>query len=142
HFEIEQTVSEVVWLLDSVARKHQVELKMSGPSAPTPVFLPEGEVKQVLYNLIRNAIQASSAGDRVEIHITAEREDVCIAVSDCGEGISEELLPLLFDPFFTTKAGEPGMGMGLGLSVSRSLVEAIGGAIDVETVIGKGSRFT
>lgn len=141
-FEIEQAVAEVAWLVGSVASKHQVELNTSCPATPTHVFLPEGEVKQVLYNLIRNAIQASSPGDQVDIHIAADEEEVRIAVSDRGEGIAEEALPRLFDPFFTTKADEPGMGMGLGLSVSRSLVEAMGGSIEVESVAGEGSRFT
>lgn len=141
-FEIDQMVAEVVWMLNSVARKFQVELDTTRPSgAYTYVFLPEGEVKQVLYNLIRNAIQASSAGDRVTIEIAAAEEDIRIVVSDNGEGIAAESLPRLFDPFFTTKSDQPGMGMGLGLSVSRSLVEAMGGTIEVETAVGEGSRF-
>jgi signal transduction histidine kinase len=65
-----------------------------------------------------------------------------VTVVDRGAGITTEILPNIFDPFFTTKVGEPNGGMGLGLSVSQSLVEAMGGSIVVESTIGTGSKFT
>src|SRR5437588_4768842 len=63
-------------------------------------------------------------------------------VADRGPGIPAEVLPRIFDPFFTTKMGSTQGGMGLGLSVSRSLVQAMGGRIDVQTAVGRGATFT
>ncbi|MCA9143073.1 MAG: PAS domain S-box protein [Planctomycetaceae bacterium] len=141
-FKLERTVTEIATLLDGVARNQQIQLKTDSVGNSLPVHLPEGEVKQILYNLIRNAIQASPAGETVTVRIKHTGSDVQVAVSDRGTGIADEVLPHIFDPFFTTKGGEPTSGMGLGLSVSRSLIEAMGGAIEVDSSVGNGSRFT
>jgi len=106
------------------------------------VFLPEGEVKQILYNVLRNAIQASPAGESVDVVLNAQEDEVSVSVSDCGPGISDEVAARMFDPFFTTKHGESESGMGLGLSVSRSLIEAMGGRIEVSKRNQGGTVFS
>jgi two-component system, sporulation sensor kinase C len=63
-------------------------------------------------------------------------------VEDQGPGLSEEVAQRMFDPFFTTKQADPDGGMGLGLSVSRSLIESMGGRIEVATRVGQGSIFS
>lgn len=143
-FEIERTLAEITTLLDGVARKQQIQLKTESIGRSIPVLLPEGEVKQILYNLIRNAIQASPAGETVAIRIQPGDGDseVQVTVADRGAGIADDVLPHIFEPFFTTKGGQPKSGMGLGLSVSRSLIEAMGGSIEVDSSVGIGSRFT
>ena len=141
-FDIKRTVAEVTTLLGGVARKQQIQLKTEFIEGSLPVFLPEGEVKQILYNLIRNAIQASPANDTVTIRIQRVGGEAHVTVVDRGSGIATEILPNIFDPFFTTKGGEPDGGMGLGLAVSQSLVEAMGGSIVVDSSIGNGGRFT
>lgn len=141
-FPLAQVLHEVVYLLDSTAKKRGVALKCEPPPDGTEVFLPEGEVKQVLYNLIRNAIQASPASATVEVSVTLQEDQVSVAVADRGVGITDEVAARMFDPFFTTKHGEAEPGMGLGLSVSRSLVEAMGGRIEVEQRTGGGTIFT
>lgn len=141
-FKIERTVAEIKTLLDGVARKRRILLETQPIGNVIVVLLPEGEVKQILYNLIRNAIQASPAGGTVTIRVERVGREVQVTVADRGAGIAEHVLPYIFDPFFSTKGGEPGSGMGLGLSVSRSLIEAMGGSIEVESSLGKGSRFT
>jgi signal transduction histidine kinase len=143
-FTMERLVGEVACLLDNVARSHQVRITTESTSAVTLVVLPEGEVKQILYNLIRNAIQASPRKETVVIRMERDGAEFRVAVVDSGEGISEDLLPHIFDPFFTTKGCESKseLGMGLGLSVSRSLIEAMGGSISVDTSPGEGSCFT
>jgi PAS domain S-box-containing protein len=141
-FEIERTIGEIATLLEGVARKQKIRLVTKSSGASIPVILPEGEVKQILYNLIRNAIQASPADETVTVCIQRAADEVLVTVTDHGEGIAEDVLPRIFDPFFTTKTGEPRTGMGLGLSVSRNLIEAMGGSIIVDTNVGQGSRFT
>lgn len=142
-FAVEQTIADVVTLLERTARQHQVSLNVeSANSERTNVLLPEGEVKQILYNLILNAIQASPAGEVVSIRIRIVSGEVHVTVSDQGQGISADVLPQIFDPFFSTRVSSHGAGMGLGLSVSRNLIESMGGSIVVETNPGSGSHFT
>ena len=99
-------------------------------------------MKQILYNLIQNAIQASPPGGRICVAVGAAHDELIVTVKDEGPGIAPETLPRIFDPFFTTKQGGSEGGMGLGLSVSRSLAEASGGRIDVESRPGCGSTFS
>ena len=141
-FAIERVVGEVAYLLENIARKHRVHLRCEPPSAPARVFLPEGEVKQVLFNLMSNAIQASPAGEEVTVTIGIEGPTVLVHVKDNGPGIPPEILPRIFEPFFTTKTSDPHAGMGLGLSVSANLVDAMGGRIEVTGGPTGGSIFT
>lgn len=96
------------------------------------------QLKQVILNLVVNAMDAMPGGGKLTIR-TAEQEGfVLITVQDEGMGIPAEKLPQVFDPFFTTKAH----GTGLGLSISHSIIESHGGTITVESDVGKFTRFT
>lgn len=75
------------------------------------------------------------------IRVSRELEEVSVEVQDDGAGISATILPRIFDPFFTTKHGEEESGMGLGLSVSQSLIESMGGRIEVESRQPQGTQF-
>ena len=138
---VEQIIGEVAYLLEHVAHKHQVKLVCELPEEPVLAWLVEGEVKQVLYNLIRNALQASAPGDTVTVSIASDESAVTVNVKDDGSGIPADVMPYIFDPFFSTKQGENQSGMGLGLSVSRSVIEAMGGQIEVSSTPGEGSLF-
>lgn len=141
-FKMERVVGEVVTLLERVARQQQVHLQANLEESCSTVVLPEGEVKQILYNLIRNAIQASETQQSVEVSIKETDKTTCVTVMDQGAGIATDVLPRIFEPFFSTKTGQPKGGMGLGLSVSQSLIEAMGGSIQVDSCPEEGSRFT
>jgi PAS domain S-box-containing protein len=140
-FSLPQAVREVVYLLDGTAKKRRVTLNCELGNQATEVTLPEGEVKQILYNLLRNAIQASPFDESVDVDVHEQTEEVTITVSDRGPGISKAVATRMFDPFFTTKHGESEPGMGLGLSVSRSLIESMGGRIEVSTRKHGGTVF-
>jgi len=140
-FSLSHTIGDVVALLGSVAQMHGVFLKYSPLQPQLMVQLPEDEVKQTLYNVIRNAIQASPKGESVEIGVKSTGTMVKVEVIDRGPGISQEIRSRIFEPFFSTKQGEQQAGMGLGLSVTRSLIDAMGGRVEVETEAGRGSRF-
>jgi signal transduction histidine kinase len=98
------------------------------------------EINQVLFNLLKNALQA--AGDQGHIIITtaADEKALHIRVSDTGPGISAENIGKLFDPFFTTR--EVGSGMGLGLFHAYAIVKTHGGTISVDSNPGAGATFT
>lgn len=150
---VEKMLNDVAYLLEPIAKEHQVAIEIESAKGPTHVRLPEGELKQIFFNLIRNAIQASSAGQKVHVQV-CELEElptgtpvesgsvdwVGIRVIDHGTGISDKVLPHIFEPFFTTKKKQR-EGMGLGLSVTQNLVESFGGRIEVQTNRGQGSTF-
>jgi C4-dicarboxylate-specific signal transduction histidine kinase len=78
----------------------------------------------------------------VDVDLKEQEDEVSVTVSDRGPGISDEVAARMFDPFFTTKHGESEPGMGLGLSVSRSLIEAMGGRIEVSNRKEGGTVFS
>ncbi len=106
------------------------------------LYVPRGDLLQVLLNLLNNAIDCSRDAGRITLILRVEPEMIRVAVSDEGAGIPPDILPHIFDPFYTTKMGNDQKNMGLGLSVSRSLVLAMGGTIDVETQPNRGSTFS
>ncbi|WP_339911322.1 two-component system sensor histidine kinase NtrB [Symmachiella dynata] len=144
-FDLCRVIASVVVLLEPMAEKSNVEVKsQSDRCVPdkelgaTEVVLRESELRQILLNVIRNAIQASPSSAVVQIDVTTTADLVTIAVSDQGKGISNEVAARMFEPFFSTKTGTR-QGMGLGLSVSRSLAEAMGGKIVIENERAKGA---
>lgn len=141
-FSMARVIGEVVYLLEATASKRGVILQWANIEDPLEVDLAEGGVKQILYNLIRNAIQASPSGDAVQIEAARSGLEIAVSVQDHGDGISEDVAQHMFDPFFTTKQAGPDGGMGLGLSVSGSLIESMGGRIEVVSQLGQGSKFT
>ncbi|TVP95251.1 MAG: PAS domain-containing sensor histidine kinase [Planctomycetaceae bacterium] len=140
-FDLGVVIREVLYFLTPLARDRQVRLENRCGTKPAPVELPEDEIKQVIYNLVRNAIQASPGGHLVEVHLADSSDHYRIDVTDQGTGISEQDLPAIFEPFFSTKGNDSGTGMGLGLSVSQAIIESLGGKIEVQTQVGRGSRF-
>jgi signal transduction histidine kinase len=103
----------------------------------------ESRLGQVILNLIVNAAQAMSEGnaDQNELRVSTRSKDdrLVIEIADTGTGIADEDLPKLFDPFFTTKG--PGAGTGLGLAICHKIVAELGGRIEVDTTVGKGTVF-
>jgi PAS domain S-box-containing protein len=141
-FSMTQILGEVSTLLSGVAKKKQVHLDCNVGTGGANVYLAEGEVRQILYNLIRNGVQASPKNATVSVRLSHDPKEVSVHVQDRGPGIPDEIRPRIFDPFFTTKHGSDEPGMGLGLSVSRSLIEAMGGRIEVISSKDKGATFS
>jgi signal transduction histidine kinase len=118
-----------------------------------PLHCHPGKINQVFLNLLTNAVQACAPCGTIEVrsryegppaacngdgHDGADGE-IVVEVEDNGCGICEEHLPHIFEPFFTTRL--VGQGMGLGLAVSYSIVRDHGGALEVESAVGRGSTF-
>ena len=118
------------------ARNVRMEVDKSTP-VPELEF-DNGQIHQVLLNLLLNAVQACSDGASVRVEFASDESWVRVSVVDTGKGIPPSVLPNIFRPFFTTK----GDGTGLGLSLARRIVEDHGGRIEAASELGKGSRFT
>ena len=101
------------------------------------------QLTQVLYNIIENSLQAMSDGGTLTITSKKSADEVELAIRDTGPGIPDDVVPHIFEPFFTTRGMSkvPGEGMGMGLSLSRSIMETLGGGISVRTIPGKGTTF-
>jgi signal transduction histidine kinase len=112
----------------------------SGAPAAVRMAVPPDALKQILFNLVQNAREATGGRDGVEIRVATVPGAVRLEVLDRGPGISEEALPQLFDPFFTTKHAVH--GVGLGLFVAEGLIRRYGGRMDASNrEDGPGARF-
>jgi signal transduction histidine kinase len=120
-----------------LAARTGVKLSLSMPDGPLTFEFDPDLVTVALSNLIQNAIQASKAGQEVELRITPAGEHVMIFVTDHGSGIQPEHLESVFNPFFTTKPG----GVGLGLAIVSKIADEHHGQIRVFSEPGSGTRF-
>jgi len=104
---------------------------------PIAVSIDVDQIKQVLVNLITNAIDALPRGGTIEVQALADSDRALIFVKDTGVGIPADLIKRIFDPFFSTKDA----GYGIGLALCQKIVENHRGTIDVESAPGKGTTF-
>ena len=111
-----------------------------GAGRPLVVDADPVRLRQVLDNLIANALTHAGSGGPVTVRVTATGDKVEIAVSDAGQGIPHEELAHIFQP--GVRLGADTTGSGLGLALSRAIVEAHGGTIAVDSIVGEGSTFT
>ena len=102
------------------------------------VVVDPGQMKQVLGNLVTNALQAMPDGGQLTIRVRRKQGKALFDVADTGHGMSAETVSKIFQPLFTTKA----KGIGLGLSVCQSLIQTNAGRIHVTSTLGQGSTFT
>jgi signal transduction histidine kinase len=99
-------------------------------------------LRQVLANLIENAVKYTAAGGRIDIDGAVEAGGVVLTVRDTGMGIAETDLPHVWDRLFRADASRSARGAGLGLSLVKAIVEAHGGRVGVTSRVGQGSAFT
>lgn len=140
-----ETVEEMVDFFDPTARAANIDIKAYVPPDLPPVPLDRDLFKQALLNLMLNAEQAMPAGGSLTIQascppLAASRASSTIELSliDTGQGMAPEVLAKVFRPFFSTKPG----GSGLGLPTVRRIVQAHRGTIEVQSEVGKGTKFT
>ena len=141
NYPVNKCIKEVISLLKSSCIERSVSIGFDEHSISNALELPDSILKQVLYNLIQNAIDASPRGQTIRITTAITDNILTIAVSDRGRGIPEELKDKIFEPFFTTKKLDEKSGLGLGLSVCKNITETIGGSLEFQTEEGYGTTF-
>jgi len=135
----ESTVQQLVQLvLDDLPQWDRVEVRGVAEIGHQRIRLPIQGLAQALRAVVQNALDASSADDAVRLRAACRASQLELLVEDSGHGMDAEILRRAGEPFFTTK--EPGKGMGLGLFLARSVVERLGGILQIESTAGAGTH--
>lgn len=139
------TVVSAVEVVTPAAQAKGIAMVMDLPEEDVSVVADPDRLQQVVWNLLSNAVKFTPKGGRVSVRLERRPSDVCISVSDNGEGIRRNVLPFLFEPFWQADASTKRRhgGLGLGLSIVRQLVVAHGGTVKADSEgEGKGATFT
>jgi two-component system NtrC family sensor kinase len=137
--DLNRVVAQAALVFEQRGRERGISFEVEPDASVGEVATDEVMLRQILDNLLSNALDAVADGGRVRVSTALDGARVRVEVGDDGHGITPEVLVRVFDPFFTTK--DPGRGSGLGLAISLTLAEALGGAITVESKPEKGSLF-
>lgn len=139
---LQPLAEECVALMQAQAAGAQVSVSCA-PVVGVTVQADRTRLKQVLLNLLSNGVKYNRAGGAVTLRARSDGARAAIEVADTGVGIAAEHLPRVFEPFHRGAHGQSAIeGTGIGLAVCKSLVELMGGSIEVQSATGKGSLFT
>lgn len=141
--DLEEVARPIVASFEPQAANKGVQLELI-PLRPVRVEADAGRLSQVFVNLIDNALRHTSAGGRIRIELDARDSDALLRVRDTGEGIPYRDLPHIFERFYVVDRSRTrgSSGAGLGLAIVKGIVDAHGGAISAESMLGRGTAFT
>lgn len=134
---LNDVVSETAALLQPELDNRQLQTRVKLARTLPSVSLDAAQIKQVLLNLIKNAMQAMTTGGALTLQTGESADGVWVSVADTGGGIPQEQINQIFQPFYTTKK----MGSGLGLMIVQRIVRDHGGRIELDSHVGKGTTF-
>jgi two-component system, NtrC family, C4-dicarboxylate transport sensor histidine kinase DctB len=140
--DINLAVNTAIQMLDYRARQIGADLQVQLAGEPLPVRVRDGAIRQVVVNLVQNALDAVEGQGRREVRVESHGGDewVEITVVDSGKGVAADMVDRMFQPFVTSKPA--GKGTGLGLFVARDLVEQAGGRLEIAGGASAGTRAT
>ncbi len=141
---ISKLLKPIVSAFHSLADSNRINLTLSGSGLKQRVYLDPEKMEKVMFNLLGNAFQFTSAGGEISVEVEADDQQVQIRVRDTGVGIPAQSLPYIFDRFHQADASSTRdkEGTGIGLSLVKELVELHRGTISAESVAGEGACFT
>ncbi len=135
-------IGDAIALLGQVNRPTQVTIRADLDRLPAEVAIPESVLRQSVYNLVQNAVEASPPGGVVTVRAHTTNGSFELRVRDQGPGIPAAIRPLLFQPFVSTKGRDLATGgMGIGLSLVHRSVKAVGGSIEILDPPEGGTEF-
>ncbi|MEE8364457.1 MAG: ATP-binding protein [Gammaproteobacteria bacterium] len=136
--DLNEIISAAVLVVNQSLQTEDIEIRLN--TEPVPGILAKSEeIQQVLFNIIRNGIQACGERGLLEIESRHVGEWVVVSISDTGAGIPADIEKKMFDPFFTTKG--PDEGQGLGLYIVQQIITRYGGSIELDRGCGTGATF-
>jgi signal transduction histidine kinase len=133
--------SAVEGLRDRLSEQ-RIEFTIDIPKDIGTFHVDEQRMRQILFNLVSNAVRFSNAGGRIRVEAARQEDWIVFNVVDDGVGIPEDVMPAIFQPFETRASQGRRGGAGLGLSIVKSLVELHGGGVDIRSEEGKGTTAT
>lgn len=137
--DLRELTAGVIEMVQHLGKYQDKNLELM-PGSPVIVDLSAQEIKQVVLNLITNALESVDTGGMVKVTVERDGDKVRVVVEDNGTGMTDEVLKHLFEPFFTRRRS--GQGTGLGLSITYRIVEEHDGSIEATSEgVGRGSRF-
>lgn len=142
--ELGPLIDECVRIVRPLAERAEVTIAQDGAPGLS-VRAPRGRLRNVLVNLMSNAVEYNQHGGRIDITVGAANDDVTIAIRDTGIGIAAEHLPRIFDPFYRVDAARTGAEaghLGMGLFLVQSNLRQMGGWCEVASEAGAGTTFT
>ena len=137
--DLNNAVREALDLFDWLCRKEGIATYFEPSDQPLSLLTDPGQIRQVITNLVVNAIQAMPHSGELKIKTDGDSKWIWFSVTDTGQGMTKEVRDKIFIPFFSTK--ETGKGTGLGLSVVNEIVNEQGGVIQVDTGPGRGTEI-
>lgn len=140
--DVGAVLTETVELYEDVAEARRIALAAAMPDVPLTVTADRARLRQVLANLVDNAVKYTPPGGRVDLEARAADHEVALTVSDTGPGIPADQQPRIWDRLYRGDAAHGERGLGLGLSLVRAVIEAHGGRVELTSEEGQGSRFT
>jgi signal transduction histidine kinase len=141
---LDQTLAAVEELTAPLAAAKHIAYSLHSDCPGALICADEEKLRQILVNLLSNAIRYTPEHGRINVSCAIAGHDVLIHVTDTGVGIPPDKLEAIFEPFVQVDRAYPGQrqGTGLGLSISRELARGMGGDLTVHSELGKGSVFT
>ena len=139
--DLNKLVEEVIAQLSPQAERQQLSISREFATNLPSVLADKDRVRQVITNLVHNAIKFTPAGGRITITSRALEGSVVVHIADTGIGIPEEDLPRVFERFYKGDKARAGGGTGMGLAIAKHVIQAHGGSIWVRSEEGKGSTF-
>ena len=141
HMHPNDLVDESIQLVTKEAEDKQISITRESAKEVKAAWINANQIRQILINLIANAIHATAPKGKITISIKKrEPNGITLAVQDTGKGIPKENLDKIFEPFFSDKP--PGQGTGLGLFVTKEIVNKLDGSIKVDSRVGVGTTMT
>ena len=139
--KLDEVAKEVLGFIGRSAELQGVSVSIESNANVPEIESDRGKLQEIFLNLVNNSLAAMSSGGRIEIRLQNSTDgNVLVKVTDTGCGIPAADLRRIFEPFFSTKTGKG--GTGLGLSITYGLVQELGGSIEVNSTVGKGTEFT
>lgn len=141
---VEILTHSVEMFTHKLEEKHLSFVSRMPEAEEVSIYTDPRELESVYENLLSNAIKYTEDGGEIVVEGTIENDAFCVSIRDSGIGIAVEELPHIFDKFYRVRSRETRMvvGTGLGLPIVKGIIDAHGGAIDVESDVGKGTTFT
>lgn len=141
--DIEEVLEECSFVMREKVEEKQQELDLELPPKPIQISADRDKLKQVVLNLLSNANKYTPLGGKITLSSQSTDDEIILRVSDSGKGIPSEYLPHLFEKFYRVPSSEQeAQGSGLGLFICKHIVDAHGGKVNIESIVGKGTTVT